>query len=140
MDLLKTFCRLVGEKFCFNSNLQFEQAVDLILNRLEGKQGMKVTFFFPRDSDLEPVSVYGAVPLKGQEVFFNPLESNNRYRDWFGWRVKSISYSVIPYTDRTKAIQRMMESGQDPNHYESQVQLFKGRKWSDAYPVRSDNG
>ena len=42
MSLIDKICKIIGEKFCLNSNLSVEQAIELVLNRLDKQIGCAI--------------------------------------------------------------------------------------------------
>jgi hypothetical protein len=90
---------------------------------------MKITFFFPDETNLKPVSVIGEVPKLGQRVFFHSehLHDNEHYNDYSYWMVKMIDYSVYVETDY-KLATRMAINGEEPNTYRAEVHLIVGEK------------
>ncbi len=87
---------------------------------------MKVTFFFPKDANLDPVEVEGAPPHEGQIVYFGAFELNapgmphydkkydyNQCREWV---VERVDFGV-------RASCQSVERVKHPNAYYAEVHL-----------------
>jgi hypothetical protein len=116
-------------------DVSVEKALDVLMSHLLDKHhsGMRITFFFPEYTSLKPVSVRGTPPRVGEKVYLRqltlPAEEECNYSSWMDWTVKRVDYSVTPNTKPVETL-RMLTYGEEPNSYEAQVMLYKGRKWS----------
>lgn len=117
------------------ADMSAEKALDILMSHILDKHhsGMRIMFFFPEYANLKPISVRGTPPRVGEKVYLRqltlPTEEECNYSDWMDWTVKRVDYSVTPSTKPIETI-RMLTYGQEPNSYEAQVMLHKGRKWS----------
>ncbi len=88
---------------------------------------MQVTFFFPEDTGLKPVSVIGVPPKKGGFVYFGTFELNAKdlpdydagydYNRRNRWRVKRVDFGV---RTSKKSIERVKHK----NSYYAEVHLI----------------
>jgi hypothetical protein len=141
-EFSRAFCEAVGKHFMAGP-LELPTALGMLLDNLTNRDhGMKVTFFFPDYAELDPVDVTGVPPPEGAEVHVDHYKltapDRKEYKKWMSWRVKSVHYSVNVTTDHIEAL-RMLQHGQSPNSYRAEVMLYRGRRWSDAYPIRGES-
>lgn len=116
----------------FSPTASTDECADYFVTHLtKSDRSMRVHFFFPEETGLNPVLVYGAVPQEGSRIFIRSFRLKNpekkNYNDYDPWIVERVDYSVNVDVDDESVIRRSM-NGEAINHYEAQVMLAKTRK------------